>query len=47
MHEKYLLMALMPQLAFWMLITGLAIVENRALKRRIRDLEAELGRRKG
>lgn len=42
MPEKYLLMALMPQLAFWMLITLLAIRENRALKRRVRELEAEL-----
>lgn len=34
-------------MAFWMLITLLAIVENRALKRRIAELEAELKGRKG
>lgn len=34
-------------MTLWMVVALLTIRENRALKRRIRELEAELGRRKG
>lgn len=41
MYTDGLIPLLMAQLAFWMVITGLAIRENRALKRRVAELTKE------
>lgn len=47
MADHYLAPIVLCLMAGWMIVALIAIYENRALKRRIRELEAEKARGKG
>lgn len=46
MHDHYLAPIVLCLMAGWMIVALLAIRENRALKRRVAELEAEKARGK-